>query len=301
MDRPADHDARMERARLALDGLSIGDAFGERFFGRDAFVEPAIAARQVPEPPWRYTDDTEMSLSIVEALERRGDIDPDALARAYARRYERDPTRGYGGTAHEILRDIASGMPWREVARAVFSGAGSMGNGAAMRVAPVGAYFADDLPRAIAAARASAEPTHAHPDGQAGAIAVAVAAATAWQLRGRPDGAALLAAALEHTPEGPTRRGLAQAAELRAQGTSTRAAAKLLGSGYRVISSDTVPFALLCASLHLDDYAEAMWTTVAGLGDRDTTCAIAGGVVALAVGAAGLPAAWLAAREPLQF
>jgi hypothetical protein len=44
-----------------------------------------------------------------------------------------------------------------------------------------------------------------------------------------------------------------------------------------------------------------MWTTVTGLGDRDTTCAIAGGVVAMAVGRAGLPASWLAAREPLGF
>lgn len=32
-----------------------------------------------------------------------------------------------------------------------------------------------------------------------------------------------------------------------------------------------------------------MWTTVAGLGDRDTNCAILGGIVALRVGDAGLP------------
>lgn len=287
--------------QLALDGLSIGDAFGECFFGRDEFVEPAIAERRVPDPPWSYTDDTEMALSIVDELRQRGEVDPDRLARGFGRRYSTNPLRGYGGTAHQILREIAAGVPWREVAPGVFSGQGSMGNGAAMRVAPIGAYFADDLPRAIAAARASAEPTHAHPDGQAGAIAVAVAAAIAWQQRDRPDGAALLAAVVEHTPDGPTRRGLAKAAELRAQGMSTRAAAKILGSGYGVISSDTVPFALLCASRHLEDYVEAMWTTVSGLGDRDTTCAIAGGVVAMAVGPAGLPASWLAAREPLMF
>jgi hypothetical protein len=38
---------------------------------------------------------------------------------------------------------------------------------------------------------------------------------------------------------------------------------------------------------------------VSALGDRDTTCAIVGGVVSLQVGEAGLPAAWLDAREPL--
>ena len=49
--RPADHPARFERALLALDGLSLGDAFGERFFGRDSVAEAAIAARTVPSPP----------------------------------------------------------------------------------------------------------------------------------------------------------------------------------------------------------------------------------------------------------
>ena len=42
-----------------------------------------------------------------------------------------------------------------------------------------------------------------------------------------------------------------------------------------------------------------MWTTVAALGDRDTTCAIVGGILAARVGRAGLPREWLEAREPL--
>jgi len=42
-----------------------------------------------------------------------------------------------------------------------------------------------------------------------------------------------------------------------------------------------------------------MWTTVSGLGDRDTTCAIVGGIVASAVGHDAIPADWLAAREQL--
>jgi hypothetical protein len=42
-----------------------------------------------------------------------------------------------------------------------------------------------------------------------------------------------------------------------------------------------------------------MWTTVAGLGDRDTTCAIVGGIVALSAAPATIPSTWVAAREPL--
>lgn len=43
-----------------------------------------------------------------------------------------------------------------------------------------------------------------------------------------------------------------------------------------------------------------MWTTVSGLGDRDTTCAIVGGILALRSGAGPIPRDWLAAREPLE-
>ena len=72
-----------------------------------------------------------------------------------------------------------------------------------------------------------------------------------------------------------------------------------LGTGQRVISSDTVPFALWCAARHLASYAEALWTTVAGLGDRDTTCAIVGGIVSLSAGAASIPEEWSSATEAL--
>src|SRR5882724_1513923 len=96
---PPDHAARMERVRLSLDGLSVGDAFGQRFFYPPS-VESLIAERALPKPPWPYTDDTEMALAIVEILHRRGRIDQDELAGTFARRYRANPRRGYGGTAH---------------------------------------------------------------------------------------------------------------------------------------------------------------------------------------------------------
>ncbi|GGR68818.1 ADP-ribosylglycohydrolase family protein [Streptomyces roseolus] len=50
-----------------------------------------------------------------------------------------------------------------------------------------------------------------------------------------------------------------------------------------------------------DDTAQALVlvTTVAGRGDIDTTCAIAGGVIAARTGVETLPAAWHTARELL--
>jgi ADP-ribosylglycohydrolase len=177
-----------------------------------------------------------------------------------------------------------------------------MGNGSAMRVAPIGGYFAGDLGEVVHQARASAEPTHAHPDAHAGAIAVAVAAAVAWQMgQGMRErsGEALLHEVVRHTPSGATKAGLERAASLPLH-SEPGAAVVELGNGSQVICSDTVPFALWCAARHLDDFEEALWTTVSGLGDRDTTCAIAGGVVALSVGAEGIPRGFAAAREPLE-
>lgn len=57
--------------------------------------------------------------------------------------------------------------------------------------------------------------------------------------------------------------------------------------------------ALWCAGTILDNYEEALWLTVSGEGDRDTTCAIVGGIVAAFVGDASIPKAWISSVEPL--
>lgn len=292
----------MERARLAVEGLSTGDSFGERFFLVPEVALELIHARALPKPPWNYTDDTEMALAVCEVLEARGGIEQDLLATRFAARYARNPDRGYGGGAHTILRQIGLGNGWREAAKRVFEGMGSCGNGGAMRAAPVGAYFADDVARVVKHAGAQAAVTHAHPDGQAGAIAAALAAAFAWRSRHTPEtvqGDSLLAFVHEQTPDGPTREGLARAMALPA-GTTVRTATSVLGSGSRVLAWDTVPFALWCAGRNLENFAAAIWETVSGLGDRDTTCAIVGGIVVLSAGKDSIPKEWLEAREPLE-
>jgi ADP-ribosylglycohydrolase len=42
----------------------------------------------------------------------------------------------------------------------------------------------------------------------------------------------------------------------------------------------------------LDSYVEALWHTVSALGDRDTTCAIVGGIMSLIQGEEGIPDDW---------
>jgi ADP-ribosylglycohydrolase len=295
MPKPHDHAARMARALLSLDGLSLG----ERFFGESP--EERIAARALPPAPWFWTDDTEMALAVCEVLDAVGGIDRDRLAAAFTLRFVAAPGRGYGGGAHQLLRELALGARWDRAARALFDGQGSFGNGGAMRAGPIGAYFADDLEATIAHARASAEVTHAHPEGQAGAIAVALAALYAWRSKNDASFLAddLLDFVIAHLEPSKTRAGI-EAARALPPDASISLAAATLGSGNRVSSVDTVPFALLCARRHLDDLEEACWSTVAGLGDRDTTCAIVGSIVVLRTGPSAIPSAWREAREPIE-
>jgi ADP-ribosylglycohydrolase len=254
----------------------------------------------VPKPVWRYTDDTVMALGITEVLTHYREIDQDVLAKVFTWRFLAAPDRGYGETAFRILKQIAQRVPWREVSTSAFDGEGSMGNGAAMRVAPLGAYFAEDLDLVVSQARASAEVTHAHIEGIAGGVAVALAAA--WACRrglGLHNSLNLLETAIARTPASETRLGLERALMVPFDVSPFQAAAQL-GNGRQVIAQDTVPFALWNAAKHLDNYEAAIWTTIGVGGDIDTNCAIVGGVTALATGGKGIPSDWLQAREPLR-
>lgn len=290
---PAD---RLARAVVSLEGLSVGDALGERYF--TAGADELIAARTLAYPPWHYTDDTQMTLSIVSVLRQYGEADQDKLATNFSVHYEEE--RGYGDAMNRLVPMIYLAGMWRMMAPRLFSGEGSLGNGSAMRVAPLGAYFADNLALAARQAALSSEVTHAHLEGIAGADAVACAAAFAAQVDSSalPTCREFLAMISPHVPPGLVSDGLRSAASL-PEGTTVRDAARLLGCGYNATAPDTVPFALWCAGQHLGSCEEALWLTASGLGDIDTTCAMVGGIVALSAGAASIPAAWTAAREPL--
>ena len=299
---PADHAARMERAALALTGLSVGDALGETCFRDENYEAILEDPRATARGPWPFTDDTVMALGIYEVLHEYGRIDQDALAQRFAARYKAQPWRGYGAGARRLLDEVGNGLPWRDAADAVFPG-GSYGNGSAMRLAPLAAYFAEDDYIVIAEqAKLSAEVTHAHHEGIAGAIAAAVATACAWKNRHRRTEEAtrreLFDVALAHTPPGEVRRGIEHAAILPFD-ISIEPVVRLLGNGSRISCQDTVPFCLWVAAMHLHDYETAIVQTIRARGDIDTNCAIVGGIVALAVGAKGIPDDWLVSREEL--
>ena len=288
----------IERAHLSLNGLSVGDALGETFCGPNSEAMTTIARREVPAAPWRYTDDTQMATSIVDVLLTSGNIDPLILGQSFAKRYEQE--RGYGPGTAKLLQAVVGGADAQALALASHGGEGSYGSGAAMRVAPLGAFFADDLSRVVQEAQASAMPTHTHCEAIAGAIAVAVASALATKVGDGRDMSPtdFLKHVLLRTPESVTRNGINTVFHIDG-GADSHSVADQVGSGQNLSSQDTVPFALWCAANNLHSYEDAFWKTVSGLGDRDTTCAIVGGIVAMSARASGIPEKWIQAREPL--
>jgi ADP-ribosylglycohydrolase len=109
-----------------------------------------------------FTDDTVMTCAIARAIldAREAGVEPDYRGAMLdlGRRY---PHAGYGGMFRQWL---ASGDPQPY---------NSFGNGSAMRVSPVGFLF-DDERMVLGQARASAMPTHDHPEGIKGAQAIAL-------------------------------------------------------------------------------------------------------------------------------
>jgi ADP-ribosylglycohydrolase len=244
-------------------------------------------------------------------LDRHGRIDQDALVASFAAHHDFD--RGYGPGVNRMLRLIRQeGADWRALVAQAWDGRGSWGNGAAMRVAPLGAYHgADsaagsdgrggsdglDLGRIVAEAAASAEVTHTHPEGVAGAVAVAVAAAVVTA-QAEIEGAELLRKIAEWTPRGLVRDGIENAISLLAF-DDPRSVSARLGNGRETSAQDTVPFCLWVVAKHSRDYTDAFWNTAVVGGDVDTNCAIVGGIVAARTGVDGIPWEWLARCERL--
>ena len=278
----------LERHLGCLLGEAVGDAVGAPYEGLPAdFVYyefgPIHELLAAPDADaLRYTDDTQMMIAVAEALAETGQIRPDDLARRFAAAYE--PERGYGQGARRILEAIRDGGDHDRLAEEIFPG-GSFGNGAAMRVAPVGLFFSRDLGKVVEQARLSAVPTHRHPLGIEGAELLAVAVALATQ--GPPLDRAAFFGELESRCRSEEFRWQIHAArKLRA-----RHSVGFLGNSLPAHRS--VVTAIACFSTSPDSFEGAIAKAVALGDDTDTLAAMAGAIAGAHLGIEAVPARWL--------
>ena len=271
----------------SLLGLFCGDALGMPYETCPPSAIPErLEMRAARLGRGTYTDDTQMAIALAESLVRCGRVEEADLAAAITEAF--DPRRGYGPGTTTVVKLWEQGVPHGEAALRLFDGQGSAGNGAAMRVAPVGLLFAHDPERCVAEARRQARLTHAHPLGVDGAAAQAAAVAAAIR---RDDHLEAARAAVE---TGEFARRIDDAAEVARAGTLGPAdVARRLGSSVHAVES--VPAALVVAAA--PTFEEAVTFAVRCGGDTDTVAAMAGAIAGARHGAGAIPRRWLDALE----
>lgn len=142
-------------------GAIIGDTVGSRFEWHNHRSKDFDFLTYKCEP----TDDSIMTLAIAKAiLKSEGKVNklPDLAVRYMQQLGRLYPDAGYGGAFREWIRSN-NPKPYN-----------SFGNGAAMRVSPVG-FAAKSLDEAKAMSKAVTKVTHNHPEGIKGAEATTVA------------------------------------------------------------------------------------------------------------------------------
>lgn len=293
--RPGDErlDQMRERFRGALLGVAIGDALGAPIEG-GPMRDPAELAAWVDQPPkpLRYTDDTDMTLATAGSLVTCRGFDGEQMADALASRYEREPWRGYGSGPPQVFRRMREGKKWNEAADELFDGAGSYGNGAAMRSTPIGLLYFLHSERAVEVARLAARITHAHPLGEDGAVLQAAAVAEFVQARDL-DPAEVLARLRQRVRTNWFRERLERIGVL--EGAPVEAVVRELGNG--VEAHRSVPTAVHAFLRHRHSFPEAVLYALSLGGDADTIASMTGALAGAFLGASAIPSTWSAAIE----
>ena len=260
------------------------------------FTRPFIVG--TAHPPGTFTDDTQMSIAVAEALLDAGlpysSARHDALMQAMGRRFVEwffsdDNDRSPGETTGIACTALRDGVPWHRAGVVQ-----SKGCGANMRVGPVGLAY-DDVDVVCAVAADCARVTHAHPTALVASEATALCVALA--LRGHePD-------AIHATI---ARRIAGRAADLEALWQRIPAllsspADEVLvdlednprGLGASWVADEAIASAFWCFWRHADDARACLLQAINTDGDSDSIGAIAGAIVGARAGVSALPPSWV--------
>jgi poly(ADP-ribose) glycohydrolase ARH3 len=276
-------------------GSAIGDAMGELAFHYPDRNKLTAAVERVAE--LSYTDDTAMAIGLATSLVNKGHLEGRDLGDTFCHNFEKEPWRGYAAGPPTIFSLVRSkGITYAEAAQKLFGGSGSFGNGAAMRIAPLGLLF-HDSEKIYELACASAEVTHAHPIGKDGAAVQALAVAQAVRLDSteefRPLGVVRSLIDFARTVE--IRAKLELLKELLHEDVPPTIVAKQLGQSVAV--QESLPFAIYSFLRYPSSYEDCLYCAIMHGGDRDTLGAMAGAMSGAYLGFEAIPLLW---REKLE-
>jgi poly(ADP-ribose) glycohydrolase ARH3 len=274
----------------SMVGSALGDAIGEMAFQypNRQKLSGMIERLEV----LRYTDDTAMAMGLATSLVHMGDLDRQHLGETFRRNFEQEPWRGYATGPPTIFSMVRSlGISYADAARSLFGGRGSFGNGAAMRISPLGLFFHKSS-EIYQLACGSAEVTHAHPVGKDGAAVQAWAVALAVRLEAEErfspqefvDELAVFARTIEIQAK------IRLAGRLLEKNTIPDVAAKQLGRSVAV--DESMPFAIYSFLQNPNSFEDCLYCAIMHGGDRDTLGAMAGAVSGAYLGIKAIPSGW---------
>jgi poly(ADP-ribose) glycohydrolase ARH3 len=266
-----------------LAGLALGDALGAPFEGLGPPLSEGLYAFLKNLPPvLRYTDDTEMAIGVAESLARCGGFDAEHMALRFAENF--NPRRGYGPGTIAVLGMIKRGVPWQDANRAVFP-EGSFGNGAAMRAAPIGLFFAKDPEKLREVTFGASSTTHAHPLAKEGALLITHSVSA---ILGGKGNAEILDGLSNAVESDDYRERLRTIREFLGHPVSAETVIERLG--HSVLAHESAPTALYAFMREGDDYLNTIKYCISLGGDTDTICAMAGALSGTKLGIEGIPA-----------
>ncbi|MEM1658036.1 MAG: ADP-ribosylglycohydrolase family protein [Candidatus Jordarchaeales archaeon] len=279
-------------------GTGVGDAVGRPLEGG-----PPLLVEEEPYFDGRYTDDTEMMIGVAESLIEVGGFDGEHMAKTFVKNYDPELdrlVRGYGAGPPMVFRMIERGERWDVAGRRLFGGEGSFGNGAAMRVAPVGLLYFDDPEELRVIAEKSSLITHAHPLGIEGAVVQAYAVSLA--VKAKPpslDPRDFLETLEAFTREEVYREALRNAVRLLERAADKREVVSVLGNGIEAFRS--VPTAVYCFAANTGSFRKAVLYAVSLGGDTDTIGAMTGAISGAYHGEEGIPREWVRKLENSEY
>ncbi len=277
-------------------GSALGDAIGELAFRNPE--EGKLRAEIARADLLAYTDDTAMAIGLAESLLYSRFLDPQHLGDTFRANYLHEPWRGYAIGPPAVFSLVAErGVSYYEAARSLFGGQGSFGNGAAMRVAPVGLFFHDaaDIYEQV---RISASVTHTHPLGTDGAAVLARTIALVTTLSPQepfsPDSICQDLIAFARTDEIRDKIAQVQSVAADDEVPASEAARRL---GQSVAVHESMPFAVYSFLRYSHSFEACLLCAILNGGDRDTLGAMAGAVSGTYLGIEAIPPSW---REKLE-
>ncbi len=275
----------------SLLGAAIGDALGASREGSALVSRHELEAMPRILRPLRYTDDTHMTIGVAESLVECCGFDGAHMARCFVENYRREPWRGYAPGPPMVFSLLRRGAEWDKAAAHIYPG-GSFGNGAAMRVAPIGLLFWNNHARLREVAHQASLITHSHVLGTEGAAlqALAVALAVAEEPDKPLDVQLFISRLLEFATEDVYRRKIARFASLLKRPDDRKTVVEQLGHG--VEAFDSVPTAIFAFLAHPPDFVSTVLYAISLGGDTDTIASMAGAISGAYLGIDAIPSNW---------